>query len=399
MAQAPHKPPVARSATHAGQRVERAAQASTQAQAQADGQRIAPIARPSPPARRPSRVTLTLVGLALGLLVALALATLQGTVAIAPLTTLEIMLRHLGLWWGAVHWPATDELILMQVRLPRALGAALVGAALGVSGALFQGLLRNPLADPLLLGTSSGASLGAVVALVLTSAISLEWLGFSLVALLAFIGALLSVALVYGLATRGGRTPVVTLLLAGVAVSALLTAAQTILIVLETSLQQHFGLLFFWFSGAIDVESWTQLWLVAALLALGIVVALWLAPTLDAFALGEEMAGHLGVPVERRKLLIVGAAALLVAASVTIGGLVGFVGLVAPHVCRLLLGPRSRPLLAASALGGALFVTLADLLARTVVAPSELPLGVVTALIGGPFFLWLLRYAGQRYRW
>jgi iron complex transport system permease protein len=192
---------------------------------------------------------------------------------------------------------------------------------------------------------------------------------------------------------------VVTLLLAGVAVGALLTAAQTILIVLETALQQHFGLLYFWFSGAIDVGSWTQLWIVAALLALGLAVALWLAPTLDAFALGEEMAGHLGVPVERRKLLIVGAAALLVAASVTIGGLIGFVGLVAPHVCRLLLGPRSRPLLAASALAGAVFVSLADLLARTIVAPSELPLGVVTALIGGPFFLWLLRYAGQRYRW
>ena len=198
---------------------------------------------------------------------------------------------------------------------------------------------------------------------------------------------------------RAAGARLVTLLLAGVAVGALLTAAQTILIVLVTSLTQHFGVLYFWFSGAIDVESWVQLWIVAALLALGVAVALWLAPTLDAFALGEEMAGHLGVPVERHKLLIVGAASLLVAASVTIGGLVGFVGLVAPHVCRLLLGPRSRPLVAASALGGALFVTLADLLARTVVAPSEIPLGVVTALIGGPFFLWLLRYAGQRYRW
>lgn len=350
-------------------------------------------------ARGRARSTLAISGLALALLLALTLATLQGSVAIPPLTTLQIVLRHLGLWWGAPGWPATDELILTQVRLPRALGAALVGAALGVAGALFQGLLRNPLADPLLLGTSSGAALGAVVALVITSAVSVEWLGFSLVALLAFIGALLAVAVVYAMATRGGRTPVVTLLLAGVAVSALLTAAQTALIVLETSLQQHFGLLYFWFSGAVDVESWTQLWIVAALLALGLVAALWLAPTLDVFAVGEEMAGHLGVHVERRKLLIVGAAALLVAASVTIGGLVGFVGLVAPHVCRLALGPRSRPLVAASALSGAVFVTLADLLARTVAAPSELPLGVVTALIGGPFFLWLLRYAGQRYRW
>lgn len=350
-------------------------------------------------ARGRERVTLAIIGLALALLLALALATLQGTVAIPPLTTLEITLRHLGAWWIQPHWPAADELIIMQVRLPRALGAALVGAALGVAGALFQGLLRNPLADPLLLGTSSGAALGAVVALVMTSAVTVEWFGFSLVALLAFVGALLAVAVVYALATRGGRTPVVTLLLAGVAVGALLTAAQTLLIVLETTLQQHFGALYFWFSGAIDVESWMQLGIVAALLAVGLLAALWLAPTLDAFAVGEEMAAHLGVPVERRKLLIVGAAALLVAASVTIGGLIGFVGLVAPHVCRLLLGPRSRPLVAASALGGAVFVTLADLLARTVVAPTELPLGVVTAFVGAPFFLWLLRYAGQRYRW
>lgn len=347
----------------------------------------------------PSRTALALVGLGLALLVALALATIRGTVSIPPLTTLEITLRHLGVWWITPRWPTTDELIIMQVRLPRALGAALVGAALGVAGALFQGLLRNPLADPLLLGTSSGAALGAVVGLLLTSALTVEWLGFSLEALLAFIGALAAVAVVYALATRGGRTPVVTLLLAGVAVGAMLTAAQTLLITLATTLQQHFGALYFWFSGAIDVESWAQLAIVAALLALGLLVALWLAPTLDALAVGEEMAGHLGVPVERRKLLIVGVAALLVAASVTIGGLVGFVGLVAPHVCRLLLGPRSRPLVAASALSGAVFVTLADLLARTVAAPTELPLGIVTALVGGPFFLWLLRYAGQRYRW
>jgi iron complex transport system permease protein len=348
--------------------------------------------------RQRSRVAMAVVGLAVALAVSLILATLQGTVAIPPLTILEIITRHLGLPLTP-HWSAADDLIIMQVRLPRALGAALVGAALGVSGALLQGLLRNPLADPLLLGTSSGAGLGAVVAIVLTASITVDWLGFSLVALLAFVGALLAVALVYALATRGGRTPVVTLLLAGVAVGAMLTAAQTLLIVLNVSLQQRFGALYFWFSGAVDVESWASLWVVAALLAIGLLAALWVAPTLDALALGEEMAGSLGVAVERRKLVIVGAAALLVAASVTIGGLIGFVGLVAPHLCRLALGPRSRPLVAASALGGAIFVTLADLLARTIVAPSELPLGVLTAVVGGPFFLWLLRYAGQRYRW
>jgi iron complex transport system permease protein len=355
------------------------------------------IASPSQRLRR-SRVSVALVALAVGLVASLALATFQGTVAIPPLTILEIILRHMGLPLSP-RWSVADDLIIMQVRAPRALGAALVGAALGVAGALLQGLLRNPLADPLLLGTSSGAGLGAVVAIVLTAAITVDWLGFSLVALLAFVGALLAVGLVYALATRGGRTPVVTLLLAGVAVGAILSAAQTLLIVLNVGLQQRFGVLYFWFSGAIDVESWASLWVVGTLLAVGLLVALWVAPTLDAFALGEEMAGSLGVAVERRKLVIVGMAALLVAASVTIGGLIGFVGLVAPHLCRIALGPRSRPLIAASALGGAIFVTLADLLARTIVSPAELPLGVLTAVVGGPFFLWLLRYAGQRYRW
>lgn len=348
--------------------------------------------------RRRSRVAVALGALGAAVALSLLLAILQGSVAIPPLTIVEIIGRHLGLPFP-IRWSASDDLIIMQVRLPRAVGAALVGGALGVSGALLQGLLRNPLADPLLLGTSSGAGLGAVVAIVLTASLTVDWLGFGLVALLSFAGAVLAVTLVYALATRGGRTPVVTLLLAGVAVGAILTAAQTMLISLEVSLQQRFGALYFWFSGAVSVESWAQLWVVGALLAIGLLAALWVAPTLDAFALGEEMAGGLGVPVERRKLVIVGAAALLVAASVTIGGLIGFVGLVAPHFSRILLGPRSRPLMMASALGGAVFVTLADLLARTIIAPSELPLGVLTALVGGPFFLWLLRYAGQRYRW
>lgn len=196
--------------------------------------------------RRPSRVALALAALAGGLLISLLLATLQGTVAISPVTIIEIIVRHLGLPLP-IHWSGSDDLIIMQVRLPRALGAALVGASLGVSGALLQGLLRNPLADPLLLGTSSGAGLGAVVAIILTASITLDWLGFSLVALLAFVGALLSVGLVYALATRGGRTPVVTLLLAGVAVGAMLTAAQTLLISLFVALQERFGALYFWF--------------------------------------------------------------------------------------------------------------------------------------------------------
>jgi iron complex transport system permease protein len=187
--------------------------------------------------------------------------------------------------------------------------------------------------------------------------------------------------------------------LAGVAVSALLTAAQTLLIVFNNRLSLHLPSLYFWLSGGIDVQAWSQLAIIAGLLAFGVIGALMAAPSLDAFALGEEMALHLGVRVERHKMGIVALAALLVAAAVSISGLIGFVGLVAPHLCRLTLGPRHRLLIPAALLAGAVFVVVADLLARILVAPAQLPLGAVTALVGGPFFLWLLRSAGRRYAW
>jgi iron complex transport system permease protein len=285
----------------------------------------------------------------------------------------------------------------VEIRLPRVLGAALVGAALATAGALFQALLRNPLADPLLLGTSSGAALGATLGFLVPA--SVELFGFGVIALLAFGGALAAVALVYGLASRRGQTPVVTLLLAGVAVGALLAACQTLLLTLVPDLGRHIISVYFWLSGGIAVQDWPQVGVIALLVGGSILVAVYLAPTLDAFSLGEEMASHLGVHVERRKLLVVGTASLLVAAAVSISGLVGFVGLVAPHACRLVLGPRHRQLIPASALGGAMFVVVADLLARAVAPPAEVPLGVLTALVGGPFFLALLRRAGQQYRW
>jgi ABC-type Fe3+-siderophore transport system permease subunit len=333
------------------------------------------------------------------LFAALALAAAYGAVSISPLTSAAILLNQTHLVAIPRTWPASDEAILLLYRLPRVVGAALVGAALAVAGTLFQGLLRNPLADPLLLGTSSGAALGATIAFVLPAAFTAYWFGFGLVALLAFAGALLAVGLVYLLATRDRRTPVVSLLLAGVAVSAVLTAAQTLLITMNDRLGLRLFSLYRWISGGVNVESWTQAQVVAALVGLGIVLSIVLAPALDTFALGEEMAGHLGLHVERYKLGIVLVAALLVGAAVSISGIVGFVGLVAPHLCRLTLGPRHRLLVPASALVGAIFVVVADLLARILVAPAELPLGVLTALVGGPFFLWLLRAAGSRYRW
>ncbi len=323
-------------------------------------------------------------------------ATARGAVAISPAHTLAILLNATGLFHLPRTWAETDAIIILQIRLPRVVGAALVGAALATSGTLFQALLRNPLADPLLLGTSAGAAFGATLAFMVPAFI---WFGFGLVPLLAFGGALIAVALVYWLASRGGHTPVVTLLLAGVAVNALLTAAQTLFITLDPTLAQHIFSLYLWLAGGVQVEGWGQLGVIALLIVAGTALALYLAPTLDGFALGEEMASHLGIRVERRKRLIVGAASLLVAAAVSISGLVGFVGLVAPQACRLVLGPRHRQLVPAAALTGALFVVIADLLARTLAAPAELPLGVLTALVGGPFFLALLRRAGQAYSW
>jgi iron complex transport system permease protein len=335
--------------------------------------------------------------LALTLAIVIVLAAAVGSVAISPLHTAQILLNQLHLAHFASTWPATDEIILTQLRLPRVLGAALVGAALATAGTLFQGLLRNPLADPLLLGTSSGAALGATLGFLLP--VGALWAGFGLVAAAAFGGALLAVALVYMLATRRGQTPVVTLLLAGVAVSSFLGATQTLLVSLLPQVATHVVSIYFWLAGGIAVSSQTQLAVVGLLTCVGVAGALFLAPTLDAFALGEEMASHVGVRVERRKLLTVAVASLLVASAVSISGLVGFVGLIAPHACRLLLGPRHRLLIPAAALAGASFVVLADMLARTLAAPSELPLGVLTALVGAPFFLALLRRAAHTYRW
>jgi iron complex transport system permease protein len=337
--------------------------------------------------------------LAVALFAAVVTAAAIGTVQIPVSTSAAVILNQTHLFHFDRTWPETHEVILLQLRLPRVAGAALVGAALGTAGALFQGLLRNPLADPLLLGTSSGAALGATLAYVVPGLFALEWLGFSAVALFAFIGAVLAVALVYALATRRSGTPVVTLLLAGVAVGAILSAGQTLLLTFNQRLGFRVAGLYYWLSGSIGVQSWTQIAVLAPLVLLGVLATLTLAPTLDAFALGEEMSQHLGISVERAKLAVVALASVLVACAVAISGLVGFVGLVAPHLCRLALGPRHRILLPASALAGATFVVLADLLARTLAAPSELPLGVITALVGGPFFLALLRKAGQSYGW
>jgi iron complex transport system permease protein len=335
--------------------------------------------------------------LLVGLCVAVLFATALGSVPIGASEILKLLLNRTGLLHFHQTWSQADEIIILQLRLPRVVGAALVGAALAVAGVLFQGLLRNPLADPFLIGTSAGAGLGITIAFLLPT--SVLFLGFGQIAAFAFFGALAAVALVYWLARVGGRASVISLLLAGVVVTALMSAIQTLIVDLNADLQLRFRSVFAWQSGGIAVDSWDQVSIVAGVVLVGLVAALALAPTLNALALGEEGAAYLGVPVERQKTLLIALASLLTAAAVAIAGLVGFVGLVVPHALRLLLGPGHRLLLPAAALGGALFLVVADLLARVIIAPAQLPLGVLTALAGGPFFLYLLRRSGQDYRW
>src|SRR5438874_9569630 len=210
---------------------------------------------------------------------------------------------------------------------------------------------------------------------------------------------MLTVFFVYSIARSDGHTPVVTLLLAGVVINAVLVALQTLILTLSPHAQFGLQALFNWLSGGVSATSWPPIVVVGVIILMGIVASFILSGTLDAFALGEESAAYLGLHVERRKLLIIALGSLLTAAAVSISGLIGFVGLVTPHTMRLLLGPRHRLLLPTSALGGAIFLTLADLLARVVIAPAVLPVGVFTALVGAPFFLFLLRNSKREYRW
>jgi iron complex transport system permease protein len=313
---------------------------------------------------------------------------------------LGVLARHAGVPGIDAAWSPAQDAIVWQLRLPRVLAGALVGAALATSGTLFQGLFRNPMADPYVLGISSGAAFGATLALVVPA--GTVWAaaaGYGLVPAAAFAGALGAAAVVYSVARRDSRLPVTDLLLAGFAVAAVLAAGTTLLLVMNDRLLLRLRTVFSWMAGGIAVGGWGQLGLATPLILVGLVLALLLGPWLDAFLLGEEGAAHVGVPVERAKRLAVAVAALLTATAVTLSGLVGFVGLLVPHAVRLVAGPSHRLLLPASALGGAAFLVVADLLARTLLAPLELPVGVLTALVGGPAFLLLLkrsRAAGGR---
>jgi iron complex transport system permease protein len=278
--------------------------------------------------------------------------------------------------------------ILFSLRLPRVLAAALAGAALSATGVLFQGLFRNPLADPFVLGASGGAALGGAVAVFLFPTLSFAGIGAA--GLFAFSGALLTMVLVWNIARHSARFAMESMMLAGFAVGTMLNAATSAFELKQEAANSGARILSAWLYGQIGIAPWLQIAIVAVVMAIAIVVSLPLARKLNTLALGEEYAAQLGVQVRsvRVQVLIVGS--LLTALAVSLGGLIGFVGLLVPHFLRLVLGPDHFRLLPAAAIGGATFLVVADTVARTMISPAELPVGILTAFIGGPAFLYLL---------
>lgn len=320
------------------------------------------------------------------LLAAAALSLTQGAASIPPGTALAFVLNRLPLVDIGVNAPASWETIVVDVRLPRLLVAGAVGAALAYSGAAYQGVFRNPLADPYLIGVASGAALGASIAIV--SSLNAGSYEFGWVPLLAFVGAAVAVLLAYGFAQTGLTVSNTSLILAGIAISSIASAITSF--ILLTGGDRAQPILSFLF-GSFNTATWARLTVGTPYLIAGAAVIAIHARVLNVLQLDEDQAAQLGVDVTRSKLLLLGAASLIAATAVAMAGVIGFVGLVVPHVTRMVFGGDYRRLLPLAALLGASFLIGTDILARTLLRPQEVPVGIVTAMVGGPFFLYLLR--------
>jgi iron complex transport system permease protein len=327
---------------------------------------------------------MVMVVLGAALLVSVLLGVGLGSVWISPPDSLRLFAWKLHLS-GRPPVSEATEAILFQLRLPRVLLAVVVGAGLAAAGTVFQGLFRNPMADPAIIGVSSGAALGAIAVIIVGGGAALGGLGVSGA---AFIGALVTAIVVYRLSRIGPSVHVATLLLAGIAVAALVSAVMSIVMSLAG---EQLRSIYFWILGGLGARGWQSLEAAGPLVAIGIAAAAFLMTDLNVMAQGEERASQLGVETERLKRLALATGALLAAAAVSVSGVIGFVGLMTPHLLRVVIGADHRRLLPAVLLGGPTLLIMADLVARVVIAPEELPVGAITAILGGPFFLILLR--------
>lgn len=317
-------------------------------------------------------------------------STAIGPVKISFFHVFQVIVRdvpYLGGLVGGESPSAVERTIILHARLPRVLGAGLVGAALAVAGVVLQGLLRNPMADPFVVGISSGAGLGA--ALAIGFGIGATVLGtLYAVPLMAFFGALATVFVVYNIAKTGARIPMLTLLLAGIAISSFLSAIISFVMI---TAGESLHALIFWLLGGFSTTNWNHLRVAFPPIIVGILVIYVFARDLNIMLLGEEQAQQLGVEAEKLKKIMLVFASLITAAAVSFSGIIGFVGLIIPHITRILVGADHRFLIPASALTGTIVLILSDTVARMVIQPTELPVGVITALFGCPFFLYLLR--------
>lgn len=315
-----------------------------------------------------------------------------GAVDIRPAVTVQALInRLLAVTSGGVE--PVEDMIIWQIRFPRVLLGFLIGASLAAAGTAFQGLLQNPLADPYTIGISSGAALGATAAMLFLPA---GFASFQIyIPVFGFLGALVALFSVYQLGRVGGRLPVVTVLLAGVVISSFFSALISMSMLFAG---EQLRTIFFWLVGGLGLKGWSYVGLIIPYLVVGLAVLVYLSRELNLILLGEEEALSLGVEVERVKKIVLVAASLLTAGAVSVSGMIGFVGLIVPHSMRMLIGPDHRLLIPASVLGGGIFLVAADTFARTILNPVELPVGIITAFIGAPFFMYLLRKHRSNYR-
>ncbi|WP_225730681.1 MULTISPECIES: iron ABC transporter permease [unclassified Nocardia] len=337
-----------------------------------------------------SKTTLVFAGAIIALVVLALASAAIGQVPTTPAEVAGSVLHRIGLAWGPLPAHPAGEVTLWQVRFPRVVLAILVGAALATAGALLQGVFANPLAEPGVIGVSAGAAVGAGTVIVVGGAFVPAWS----VAAAAFAAGLLTTLLVYLLSRSNGRTEVVTLVLTGVAINAF--AGGLIAFLLFVASPAARDQIVFWQLGSLNGASWEAVGVVAVLCAGGLLAAVLIAPRLDLLALGESAARNLGVDVERLRRAVILVVAVLTTAGVAFTGIILFVGLIVPHLVRILVGPGHRVLIPLSAIIGAVVLLTADVCARSLVSNADLPLGMLTSLIGGPFFFWLLRRTRSR---
>ncbi|MFC6234594.1 FecCD family ABC transporter permease [Leucobacter soli] len=344
----------------------------------------------SPQPGRTALTTAIFVLLALALLISVLVSAGIGQLGIPPHEVLGSILHRVGIDWLPLPSHDYGDETLWVIRFPRIAMAALVGAGLAVAGLLMQAVFGNPLAEPGIIGISSGAAVGASLAIVFGLTLFGEWT----TAVFAGLAGLIAIFIVYTMSRAGGKTEVVTLVLTGIAVNAIAGAAIALLTFLgDTQSREQ---IVFWQLGSLAGSRWSQVMIIAPVIAFGLLAAYFSARKLDLLSLGERNARHLGVNVEVLRVTVIIMVALLTGAAVAFAGIISFVGLVIPHLMRMILGPAHLPLVTASALGGALLLTLADLGARTIVPNADMPIGMLTALVGGPFFFWLLRRTRRR---